>query len=978
MVKLKRLFGTVAFWSLIAAGASFAQKIPDVPLPSAAVIPTAITPAQFWTTAFGTSPRLPMAGDANGDGRADLLSVWPQGEGVIDSTLTSYFGKPVAGNQARTQFGKNGIAAACGFFARLKAADILMVCADGNLRVASDMSVGSRTYSKDDVAGFVPLSLLPKAPTRTVVADFDADDKSDVLIIGSDGKLLLLLNRRTADGLPRMIPVPVETSIKNALQISAGQFAEGSPAQVVWLDKEGCLLRAALKISGESAALVPPQTLLTPVDTAAKLVVGHFCGAKNADILLGQQLIPGGEVAAKQTLPNLPTITEAEGDASWIAADFDGNGRDDLLRLRRTKERFSGEDTLIHFFYNPEGGDKGYYSTSNDGLPDVWKTGKIKLGQLDLAALGCRVGRKDIIIELERFDDVSLENLRTNMQRVSDFYANLPVKNPDGSTGISLHFIYKKPIPLRDHDQVMREFDARFPPMEHRGVVHTMFAENNGPLVSKNNGDNGHFNGGAAEFLHEFGHQLDLSHEGFHQSAFCAAYPSLMNYSYSYHVNGREDIRYSDGILANIPLSELHLSEVLSVPLAKVNYLSSPPYNFPLRAAPDGVSTYVDWNLNGIWGETDTQADINYSHGVSIGPRYDKGRTQSAPAVVTLGKGAKERLFMLYGVASVGESGLSPSTPGRLALRLWQGADRDKDAQNWSEETTVAASGVTGDVSAASLGETIWAAYPTSSGVSVCPLRLTDGSSPQINTPILLPHSQGVEPTLSRIGPRLVVLLWRGPHVPVSVCFITMIEGQSPVVGPETVLGFRSAAAVGAVSAGEDAIIVGRIACTDEANQGRTEVIRFTASEPKGPLQEKGRELLDGVYSTHRMTLLWRPEAGFNEGRVYHLSGGVTRKDKPWAEQYITLQTAYPEGGGWQWRKYYQDDYASVSAPGACWFQNNIVYALRLYSPDPSRNDVISLGFYGTGASPETQGDFDDISHLSNFGLSHSLPTVSQ
>src|SRR5580700_11156342 len=84
-----------------------------------------MTPEQFWHTPFGTDQRFPMVGDADGDGHADLLSLWPSGDGVIDMARTSPLGKPLGGNVALRGFGHDGLAAACGHFVRTKADDLL-------------------------------------------------------------------------------------------------------------------------------------------------------------------------------------------------------------------------------------------------------------------------------------------------------------------------------------------------------------------------------------------------------------------------------------------------------------------------------------------------------------------------------------------------------------------------------------------------------------------------------------------------------------------------------------------------------------------------------------------------------------------------------------------------------------------------------------------------------------------------------------
>jgi hypothetical protein len=80
-------------------------------------------------------------------------------------------------------------------------------------------------------------------------------------------------------------------------------------------------------------------------------------------------------------------------------------------------------------------------------------------------------------------------------------------------------------------------------------------------------------------------------------------------------------------------------------------------------------------------------------------------------------------------------------------------------------------------------------------------------------------------------------------------------------------------------------------------------------------------------------------------------------------------------GGGWLHRRYYDGDFASRSAPGACWFGHDIAYMSRVHDGDPRRNDRLLLGYYASGAF-EKMGDFDDGAFLGEVGLEHSLPFV--
>ena len=211
------------------------------------------------------------------------------------------------------------------------------------------------------------------------------------------------------------------------------------------------------------------------------IAVGHFRGGKSADILVGQRLFAGGDPAASVILQGIPPTSVTKDDEAWDVADIDGNGKDDLIRHCRLKQRFGGDDVYVHFSYDSTDAAKGYYCSADDGLLDLWKMGKVKPGGIDLAALGCKVGHRDIVMEIERFDDVPIGNLKANMDRVVRYFASLPIVNPDGTTGIAVHMTYSTPWPISKKADLWKNFDATFSPEAHRGVVHTVFCANDGP-----------------------------------------------------------------------------------------------------------------------------------------------------------------------------------------------------------------------------------------------------------------------------------------------------------------------------------------------------------------------------------------------------------------------------------------------------------------------------------------------------------------
>ena len=202
-----------------------------------------MTPEQFWHAPFGTEQRTPMVGDADGDGRADLLSFWPTGDGVIDIAKTSVVGKAIFDSVALRGFGKDGITATCGPFIRAApAADILAVYADGSVRIATDMAPGTNQYMRQEKVAQIPAALMPKGPVQWAVADFNADGSTDAMCLDSSGNLILLKNVKDPAGKTVFEPISITTKLDHARQFSVGHFT-GRPAVDIGAHRFYCRVR---------------------------------------------------------------------------------------------------------------------------------------------------------------------------------------------------------------------------------------------------------------------------------------------------------------------------------------------------------------------------------------------------------------------------------------------------------------------------------------------------------------------------------------------------------------------------------------------------------------------------------------------------------------------------------------------------------------------------------------------------------------
>ncbi len=732
--------GIVTAW-LVAASASASEGY-------------ALSRGQYWLTDWAARPVVSLVADVDGDGRSDLVAFDPRGDASLWVHRTSILGKPTPQAAARERFGREGLAAIAGRFTRGAGEDVLAVFADGSVRVASGTRRGHVAYEHDDLAVTIAPGMRPRAP-RLVAGEFDGDGSADAVIVDDSGRVLLLRNETAGDSPPRFRCEEVEGSVPaKVAQLAAGHFVSGGRAELVWKDGENKVFRAGLTCSPGSRPRLNSATRLVTAAPGERVMVGRFLGGATCDMLIGRQLLPGGDPSRAFEVATVPTPAEAKGDRHWIVGDFDANGRDDLLRQRESGPPFPGwvapeqpwwsshysrwtdpflaHDTLIHFSSLEGDEHKGFISSSGDGLLDDWKTGRVRPGGLDLKSIGCRVGRRDVIVEVERIDSINFDRLKAEVNFTVRAFAQAHVPNPDGSRGIAVHVIYREPTPHSRVDDVRRRIFHDYPQKEHRGVVHTMFCvdprdQGFGTAMMMSAVGSFTTNDVILDVMtHEFGHELGLNHDGY-QPHNCPIYPSLMSYTYQDKLNGRAELKQlSSGALGSILLDERRLSERLPVPIERVRFLANDPYFYQLR--PAGGSTLVDWNWNGIFGEEGVVADINYSHFTDIGRRrYELGASETAPALAAVGDGRAERLLLFSGRvrgnsprpapdAPAAAANLSPERPGALVVQAWQGEDRDRDGERWSAETVVEANGVTGDPTAISGRSTTWVAYPTAAG----------------------------------------------------------------------------------------------------------------------------------------------------------------------------------------------------------------------------------------------------------------------
>lgn len=199
------------------------------------------------------------------------------------------------------------------------------------------------------------------------------------------------------------------------------------------------------------------------------------------------------------------------------------------------------------------GTDPNNADTDGDSLSDRMEL--FGLNGLDLRHYGADPLRKDIFLEIDYYP--GLQPDPAAVQMVINAFADAPVSNPDGSTGIDLHVIVDDEISAADVDDDLNpawsDFDLikdNYFESRRRNVFHyTLFAnQHNGGrasgysrgipaqdvMVTMGNWSTpgGTIQQQAGTLMHELGHNLGLRHGGDENANYKPNYLSIMSYNY--------------------------------------------------------------------------------------------------------------------------------------------------------------------------------------------------------------------------------------------------------------------------------------------------------------------------------------------------------------------------------------------------------------------------------------------------------------
>ncbi|WP_314659556.1 zinc-dependent metalloprotease family protein [uncultured Rothia sp.] len=281
--------------------------------------------------------------------------------------------------------------------------------------------------------------------------------------------------------------------------------------------------------------------------------------------------------------------------------------------------------------YNPD--------IDGDGIPNTWEMkgydadgdGKI---DVDYPAMGANPLKKDLFVEMDYMPDLLASE--DELDRITDIYAKLPIRNPNGTTGINIHLDAGSARSAKynlgggnevAHEQLdggmqrWREIRAKNMDPNRESVFHYMiWGDSHGDNSSSGQGWVGgrgfvvtvgpRFWGKSATsdvrvatFVHELGHNLGLGHGGTDDVNDKPNYLSVMNYRYQLRGLERADGTkyFSYSTRAYKDLDETKLDE-------KTGFGRN-AYGFYYNGKPAWEA--IDFNGNGKIDDEPVEADIN-------------------------------------------------------------------------------------------------------------------------------------------------------------------------------------------------------------------------------------------------------------------------------------------------------------------------------------------------------------------------------
>ena len=616
--------------------------------------------------------------------------------------------------------------------------------------------------------------------------------------------------------------------------------------------------------------------------------------------------------------------------------------------------------------------------SDNDGIPDDWETN----GHGPLPAGVCNPRKADLIMIICPIPGVSHADVQASIDGAKAFWARVPGRNPDGTTGVHLVTFWGNTLSAADAALPYPSIYGRGFPAAWRGLAHGIVS-GAGPGGGQTcQSDWSTVANDWKVWVHEVGHQLGLEHQPKGFTTFSPVYGSLMNYDYSYSFNGSGDsIQFSRGQFASLRLRETALSEAVNLPMSEVSFLTQEPYKFTMQSKGPRL-TWIDWNRNGSFGEPNVKADINDGSSVHIGETTKLAMCAGSPSFVNLG-GAPGLALMYPEVSRTPATGyagttLSHEQKGKISFV-------QTSASGWTAPRTMVIADVCGEFSAVTAFDRIMVAFPSTLGVSFEAMSIPTATSPPVRRGFTLnTTSTKVVPTLGFDQPHHVwAFLWNSETKGITCRRVDYVGGRL-TLGPAKVLK----SGLGATATPMTSQVPVGITYNP-----RTSRMMMVSTETQGdlanrlkvtPIGRLGDEELYGQPSNFVGTwderTVARPSVVCDEMGLLRIY--VKFVCDPALPNSIMLcrQTADRSvNGGWRSRLMVDVWNTTYSGPAAINYNGNIAFAFRWFgNPVAGVTDDNRLHAYtnASGIDSDVYGDFDDVTHIFTHGLKDSLAAV--
>ncbi|MFI5735978.1 M66 family metalloprotease [Kribbella sp. NPDC051587] len=288
--------------------------------------------------------------------------------------------------------------------------------------------------------------------------------------------------------------------------------------------------------------------------------------------------------------------------------------------------------------------------TDGDSLPDIWETNGYDANgdgvvDVNLKAMGADPKKKDLFVEMDYMDG-RLASVAA-LDRIVQVFAQAPVSNPNGTTGIKIHLdagsargtaynLGGGNLVAYDNDlnpsatQTNAIKNANFA-AARKAIFHYMLwadsYDNNCSSGQAFNIPNDTFivtvgqrcnwnatdNTNVGTFIHELGHNLGLKHGGSDNGNYKPNYLSVMNYFFQLGGVPKADgsLYWSYSNVAPPALNENSLTESAGLGSSASAYKTSWKCpNGTSRTTSGAASGPIDWNCDGDATDV-TAADIN-------------------------------------------------------------------------------------------------------------------------------------------------------------------------------------------------------------------------------------------------------------------------------------------------------------------------------------------------------------------------------